>query len=133
MMNRQAFASLGNAKRIDLQELVGPLVAECTIATVFAHWPDELKEGIKAEFFDNLNKAEFEYEKCDCLLNHEEPFSQKSLLIKLAQNIANQCANPTDKELIWKVVETSFKRLNQMDMTRLVMAAKEGLSGSANN
>jgi hypothetical protein len=116
-----------------LQELVGPLVAECTIETVCANWPAKLKERIKAEFFDNLNKAEFEYEKCDCLLNQEEPFSQKSLLIKLAQNITNQCANPTDKELIWKVVETSFKRLNQMDMTRLVTAAKESLSGNANN
>ncbi|HVU07148.1 MAG TPA: hypothetical protein VHG89_01245 [Verrucomicrobiae bacterium] len=133
MTSRYALANLGDAKRIELQEIIGPLVAECSVESVCGHWPSDLKVGIKGEFFENLNKADFEYANCNCLVNPDDPFSQKALLVKLAQNVTNLCANPTDKELIWKVIETSFEHLKQTDLEKLVIAAKDSFPGKANN
>ena len=52
---------------------------------------------------------------------------------RMGDRIVLVAENPTDKDLIWKVVETSFERLNRMDLEKLVIAAKDSFPGIANN
>ncbi|UCD56981.1 MAG: hypothetical protein JSV16_14365 [Candidatus Hydrogenedentota bacterium] len=46
-----------------LDEL-GPLVLGPTIETLFADWPQNLKDRIEEDFYQSLNRAEIEYSKC---------------------------------------------------------------------
>ena len=134
MLNRQALAVLGDARRAELQDLVGPLVVGSLIETIYGHWPTDRKQGLRGEFYDNMNKAELEYSNCNCLLPPEgDPFSTKALLLKLAQNVTNWCANPTDKKLIWLVIETSFHEFQQMGLEQLVGATRSVLRGDSPN
>ena len=43
------------------------------------------------------------------------------------QNVTNLCANPTDKELIWKVIEPSYRELQQMHLDQLVTETRNEL------
>lgn len=134
MASVHALGQLGDAKRADLQNIIGPLVIGSLIENVYGHWPTTSKEGLRSEFYENLNKAEWEYATCNSLFPPEgSPFSEKSLLVKLARHISNLCANPTDKKLIWLIIETSFRELQQLNLEPLIAAIGNHLPGTANN
>jgi len=70
LTNRSAFAQLGHEKRNKLQEELVPLVIDDsarTLCTLFG-WPTNLKDGIKRDFYNNMNNAEMEYGSCIELL-----------------------------------------------------------------
>lgn len=68
LTNRSAFGQLGQEKRSKLQDKLAPLAVDATIQTLFGHWPTNLKDGIKKDFYQNLNNSEMEYGNCKELL-----------------------------------------------------------------
>ena len=70
--DRIGFQELGYEKRQKLNDVVGPLVVDSMIKTVFANWSSHLQEGIKKDFYENLNNAQIEYSKCKALMLREE-------------------------------------------------------------
>jgi hypothetical protein len=134
MLNRHALMALGDGGRGELQDRVGPLVVGSLVESVYGHWPDDRKQGLRGEFYDNMNRAELEYANCNCLIPEGgDPFSTKALLVKLAQNVTNLCANPTDKKLIWTVIETTWNELKRVNLEKLVADTRDELDlGSLN-
>jgi hypothetical protein len=68
LTNRSAFKQLGQQKRSKLLEELGPLVVHATTETLFGHWPQNLKDGIKKDFYKSLDNSEMEYAGCTQLL-----------------------------------------------------------------
>lgn len=70
--DRIGFQELGYEKQQKLDDVVGPLVVDPMIKTVFYNWPSHLQEGIKKDFYENLNNAQIEYSKCKALMVRDE-------------------------------------------------------------
>jgi len=68
LTNRSAFRQLGQEKRTKLQNNLGPLAINATIQALLGHWPKHLNDGVKNDFYENLNNAEMEYGACKHLL-----------------------------------------------------------------
>ena len=64
LTNRSAFKQLGEEKRSKLLDELGPVLVNAVTETLFGHWPQNLKDGIKRDFYDNLNNSEIEYGSC---------------------------------------------------------------------
>ena len=64
MTMRAAAAQLTESQITKLQAYLGPIISATAIDLYCAHWPEDLKQKMIAEFYDNLNKAELEYTEC---------------------------------------------------------------------
>jgi hypothetical protein len=84
---RFAFSRLGNDKRTKLQDWLGPIIADSTTEAWFGHWPDKLKEGIKKDFFHNLNAAEMEYSQFQKLFTEKDKPFKDTLFWEFSKNI----------------------------------------------
>jgi len=72
LTDRIGFNDLGHEKRQKLNDVIGPLVVDSMIKTLFGHWPSHLQDGIKKDFYENLNNAQIEYSECKSLMLKEE-------------------------------------------------------------
>ena len=61
MTMRYAFGQLSESQIRKLQGFLGPLIAGTAIDSFFLHWPEDLKDKMRSEFYNNLNNAELEY------------------------------------------------------------------------
>jgi len=68
LTNRYAFAQLGNERRNKLYDELVPPTIDAMIETYFGHWPQNLKDGIESDFYNNLANTEMEYGSCKELL-----------------------------------------------------------------
>lgn len=64
LMNRFALSILGNDGRIKLQNEIAPLIVMPAISGFFEHWPEDKKEEMIDNFYDELNDAELDYSLC---------------------------------------------------------------------
>ena len=55
LMNRFAFSILGNEGRIKLQNEIAPLIVIPAISSFFDHWPEDRKEKMINNFYEELN------------------------------------------------------------------------------
>ena len=70
LMNRNALSILGNDGRIRLQNEIAPLIVVPAISGFFDHWPEDRKEKMINDFYDDLNDAEVDYSSCaNCCLH----------------------------------------------------------------
>jgi hypothetical protein len=88
LTNRSAFSQLGEQKLNKLQERLYPLVVNTTIETLYPHWPNNIKNGIRNDLYGNINSAELEYSKCKRLLPEKGETLKDSLFWELGKNIA---------------------------------------------
>lgn len=63
-MTMRATAQLTESQITKLQAYLSPTISATAIDSYCAHWPEDLKQKMIAEFYDNLNKAESEYTEC---------------------------------------------------------------------
>lgn len=118
---RSALSKLGNGKRIKLQDLLGPILVNSITEAWFGHWPEKFKDGIKDDFFNNINVAEFKYSKCKGgLLVKDKPFSEDGLFSKLARNIARLSGYENNPEVIMRCMEVSVKKFTDIKMDQLI-------------
>lgn len=97
MTDRVAFAQLGHERRRKLMDDLGPLIVEPAIETFFGHWPDDLKAGMRSEFYQKMNDARQDYSKCQGLISDDKPVTGNSLFSTLARNVVDLCGDsPTD-------------------------------------
>lgn len=62
--DRVAFNQLGPERRNQLIDSLVPPTIDATIETYFDHWPQKSKDGIRKDFYSNLNNAQTEYGSC---------------------------------------------------------------------
>jgi hypothetical protein len=68
LTDRYAFAQLGHERRNKLDDELVPPTIDALTETYFGHWPQNLKDGIKSDFYSNLNNAQIEYGSCEEML-----------------------------------------------------------------
>lgn len=86
--DRMVLSGYGPAIRARFQEELYPLVQKGSTEAFCAHWPDEIKARINADFVDNINSANNDYASCKSVYNQEAPLAVSSLIGKLGQRIS---------------------------------------------
>ena len=127
MINRHALPILGHGRRAQLQSKRGPEIIKSITEVVFESEPEELKTQLFNDIYENLNRAEIGYANCKELLLSSNPFSQDAIISKLARLVSNLCTYPTDKNLIWTVMETSFQEYQKTYFNRLLESCRTQL------
>lgn len=115
LVNRYALSILGNADRIKLQNEIAPLVAVPAISGFFDHWPENKKEKMINDFYDNLNAAELDYSSCRDLL----PSSVEVLFKEVLEDLESSSANSLFSKLISRIFSLSAKSLSPEAITLL--------------
>jgi hypothetical protein len=123
LANRSAFSRLGNNKRTKLQNLLGPILADSTTEAWFGHWPEKLKEGIKHDFYNNINVAELEYSKCKKLFPEKDEGTKDTLFWELGKNIAELSGWDHNPTVIVECMCFSFEKFAEMKLDELIDSA----------
>lgn len=117
---RFALSKLGNDKRIKLQESLCPILIYSTTEAWFGHWPEEYKEGIKNDFFTNINTAEIEYSKYKKLFSEKDESFKDTLFWEFGKNIARLSGYENNPAVIMQCVDVSMKKFSDMRLDKLI-------------
>jgi hypothetical protein len=120
---RSAVSQLTEQQIVGLQGFVGPLISSTAVDSFFAHWPENLKEKIRSDFYSKLNDAEIEYSTCKEFLSKESPLTGNSLFSKLARNVAELSGNPMNPATLVFVIGTALEAYRAMNLDYLVREA----------
>ncbi len=132
MAMRAAAAQLSEGKIEKLQQYLGPLVSSVAIDSYCAHWPDDLKKKMMAEFYDNLNNADLEYTQCARAASTSPGEAgarerMKVLFMSLASNVSKfVCDGHTDIDVITQVFDHALNEWTAMDLGALMSEVKKG-------
>ncbi len=135
---RSAFTQLGQEKRDKLQDELAPLAINTTIETLFGHWPENLKDGIKNDFYENLNNAETEYSTCKVLLLDPKDDTSifekigsgersKAMINMLVDNIAEIITGKVNIDFSFPmtIIDAVLDILKKKEIERLVLATSQ--------
>lgn len=111
-----------------MQNQLYPLVVGAYIESVFGHWPQDRKDGIRTAFIGELGEAEAKYAKCSKLLDPDNPLAEDALLSKCTGMVCEKLGVTkneitTYKYTYFKVMRLSydsFKELNLPETLRAV-------------
>jgi len=119
---RSAFSHLPEPQIRRLQSYLGPLICSTAVDSFFGHWPENLKEGLRSDFYTKLNDAEIEYSACKELLS-EKPFTGNALFEKLAQNVADLSGEEMNPATIILVIASAVDAYKSMNLDSLMSEA----------
>ena len=120
---RSAFSQLTGQQIGRLQDFLGPLISSTAVDSFFAHWPEDLKEKMRSEFFTKLNDAELEYSTCKGLLSKESPLTGNSLFPRLARNVADLSGNSMNPAALMFIIGAAVDAFKTMSLDSLVRDA----------
>jgi len=126
--NRSAFGQLGQEKRDKLQNELSPLVVDATIEALFGHWPKNLRDGIKEEFYSNINNAEIDYSSCKALLLKPEddtPSHEKIELGKKSKSMVGQLTDNLEEIIEGEIKMNIFFTMKIWDIVIEILKKKE--------
>jgi hypothetical protein len=110
-----------------LQNEVIPNIIEGTIGPV-RHWPEEMKEKIKKEQYENVNSAEFQYAHCDGVYPTNDPFAMgNSVYATLARNIEQRLGKDHDPFLSLTIIKTASEKMGELEFPKLITAIRTAL------
>jgi hypothetical protein len=127
MTMRSAFEQLREQQIEKLQSYLGPLISSTAVDSFFAHWPEDMREKIRDEFYEKLNDAELEYSTCKELLSEKNPLTGDSLFTKLARNVAELSGNSMNPAILMLVITSGVDAYKGLKLDALVKNAGEVL------
>jgi len=122
---RLALGKFTETQMKKMREYMGPVIVGTAIDSYTKHWPEDLKEGMKNEFYDKLNQAELEYSMCKVILDRDKPFSDNALFTKLAKNITELTGYNNNPVKIVEKILMSMEEYAKMDLNKLVDEAAQ--------
>ena len=124
LVSRMASQTVGADRRSALLESMAPLVIDPTINAIFGHWPDDKKNNIKSQYYENLAKSEYQYGACKNLWNREGVDNMNDIVIwRFAKNVARAMGNEHNPGLIIEVEKTLVYGLKDIEFKRLLQKA----------
>jgi hypothetical protein len=136
MAMRQAFASLSHAKIEFLQGYLRPVISSTAIDSYFAHWPDDLKQKMTAEFDKKLSEQDAEYSESARSIKTMMEFGlrpassnpiEEALFMTIASNVANWATdNEDDSKVNDAVRQIATSEWSRMQIDRLIGKASSG-------
>jgi hypothetical protein len=130
MSNRQAFRTLTEAHIEKLHSSLGPLISAVAIDAYFAHWPTDLKDKMRGEFYEKLNVAELEYTDATRVDAYKEvpwgsPVPLVNLFLRLGSNIAALTLDDAENEqAISSVSDFAFTEWSSMGLEDLMFQVR---------
>jgi hypothetical protein len=124
---RYAFSQLNEKQISKLQRYLGPMIVVTAIDTFFMHWPDDLKQKLRSEFYDKLNEAELDYSSSKELMSKNKPFTGDSLISKLARNVGQLIGDDMNPGTMMAAVDASTSALIEAKLDALVAKAATAL------
>lgn len=143
LTNRSALFQLGYEKQKKLYGVLAPLVIDNTARTLCAlyDWPINLKDGIKADFNNNMNSAELDYCSCVELLldpKDDTPVDEKidsgvkskSMVGQLTDNLSRIIKGEININAFFAVLICGLvmKSLRKKDLQVLVLKASNEIN-----
>lgn len=124
LVSRMASQTVSPDKRSALLESMAPLVIDPTINAIFGDWPDDKKNNIRSECYENLAKSEYEYGACENLWNDEGVDNMNEVVIhRFGKNVARAMGNEHNLGLIIEVQKTLAAGLKRIEFNRLLHKA----------
>jgi len=99
-------------------------VIAVAIDSFMLDWPDEAKQKIIHEFYDNLNSAEMEYSTSKEVISEVKPYLGDSLLAKLSRRVAAKLDNAYNPVVMVEVTLVAHDELLNSNLDKLVGPAK---------
>jgi hypothetical protein len=91
-------------------------------------WPEEYKGKIKAEHYENLDSAQFEYASCKGIYPTEDPFAMgNSVYATLARNIEKRLGQSHEPELSHLIIFEVSEQPRALEFPKLIAAARKAL------
>lgn len=124
LVSSLAVLQVGPEKRSVLLEDLGPLVIQPTINTIFSHWPDDLKDRIKSEYYENLAKSEYEYGTCKQIWNDKGVDNMNDIVLHcFSKNVARMMGNENNLGLFLEIQQTLVQGLENIQFIKLLKKA----------
>ncbi|MBT3278582.1 MAG: hypothetical protein HN909_05585 [Phycisphaerales bacterium] len=122
LANRSAFTQLTERQHRELQKFLSSLISPVAI-NIFIDCPDEVKDKMRNEFYENLNNAEVEYSASKELFSKANPLTGDSLFSKLARNVTEVSGNDNNPAVLMQVLSSSVKAYTSLQLELLVKNA----------
>jgi hypothetical protein len=111
-----------------LQENLYPPIVEGTVEGPMGHWPEDQKDKIKAEHYQNITSAEFEYASCREIYPTNDPVAMgNSVYATLARNIEKRLGHSHNPELSLSIIFEVSEQLRALEFPKLISAARKAL------
>lgn len=120
LVSRYSAIEVGPEKRSALLEDIGPLVIEPTTKSVFGHWPDDLRNKIKSEYYENLAKSEYEYGCCKRVWENDVENMNDIVIYRFGKNVAQVMGNEYNLALILDIQHTLIKGLEIIQFNKVL-------------
>lgn len=125
LSNRFAFGNLTEPQIDILHEKLGERIVPAVIESLFGHWPENLKEGIRSEFYEKLNDSELEYGSCKKIIPEPgKPMDPETVVTKFCWNICELTGNPKDPSTYILVQAIAVATITNLDLMRLLNKTK---------
>lgn len=127
MSMRQCFGQLTEEQLQKVQDYLGPLISSVAVDSYCAHWPQERKDGLIHEFYENLNKAEFEYaESTNQYARGDVQGKILGLFSELATQVSTICGHSeNDLEIVIPIKKIAVDEWIKMRLPELVSDIKD--------
>lgn len=110
LVSRQACMEIGPTNRSAMLESLAEPIIETTISSVFGHWPENLRDGIRNDYYSNLASTEVEYGSC-VLTTSECENLNNYIFHRFAKNIVQYLGNESNLGLILDVQRMLMEEL----------------------
>ena len=124
---KNAFNCLSLMQVKVLHEYMAGLVIPDAVDVFLKQWPDELRAGMRAEFFKNLNDVEADYGNSKELFAKNDPCASDALTSKIGRNITEFAGFPNHSTTIRTVITVITDVYKAMKLEQLVDEAKEAV------
>jgi hypothetical protein len=108
-----------------LQQNLFPVIIEGNVEGPMGHWPEEEKAVIKAQHYENLDSAEFQYASCKGVYPTDDPLAMgNSVYATLARNIEKHLGLAHNPELSLQIILEVSEQLRSQPFPKLIAAAR---------
>jgi hypothetical protein len=108
-----------------LQENLFPTIIEGTVEGPMGHWPEEEKAAIKAEHYQNINSAGFEYASCKGIYPTDDPLATgNSVYATLARKIEKRLGKSHDPQLSFIIISEVSEQLRTLGFPKLITGVR---------
>jgi hypothetical protein len=109
-----------------LQNRFFPPIIEGVVEGAMGHWPEEAKAKIKAEHYQNMDSAEFEYGSCKEVYPIDDGRAEgKSAYATFARNIEKQLGRSHSPNLSLRIIWEASKQLRAQRLPKLLASVRE--------
>lgn len=117
-----------------LQTHLGPLISATAVETYCRHWPADIKRGLAAEFYQNLNAAEQEYASRGRVVSSGASGERSLQILEavfacLGERVATVIGHDRDEGVALAVASVALKEFSLVRFEELILSYRKESTG----